>query len=199
MSVMTQRNSTSTVPPDLLTVEEAARVLRIGRTNAYELFRRWLATVGLTGYRRYGSVICCGCHATGSRNWWVVRSRGRSPMTLSSSPPAPVTAIDTRRSARPLVDAAHLPRSHPCRFRPRSRRCQPSQPSSLTTRCSTDRCPPAAGVQSGGGDAAGVDVVRVVGGGNGGVLHPLSDGGAGGGAGCVVGAAGRRARAVPAR
>jgi len=30
--------------PQFLTVEEAAAVLRIGRTSAYELARRWLAT-----------------------------------------------------------------------------------------------------------------------------------------------------------
>jgi Helix-turn-helix domain len=49
VSVMNQRSSTSTVPPDLFTVEEAARVLRIGRTSAYELVRRYLATGGAEG------------------------------------------------------------------------------------------------------------------------------------------------------
>jgi len=37
--------------PALLTVEEAARVLRIGRTAAYELARRDLATGGSEGLR----------------------------------------------------------------------------------------------------------------------------------------------------
>jgi excisionase family DNA binding protein len=35
--------------PRFLTVEEAAAVLRIGRTSAYELARRWLATSGREG------------------------------------------------------------------------------------------------------------------------------------------------------
>lgn len=35
--------------PDFLTIEEAARVLRIGRTAAYELARTWRATSGKQG------------------------------------------------------------------------------------------------------------------------------------------------------
>lgn len=35
--------------PDLLTVEEAARVLRIGRTKAYAMAREWRATGGRSG------------------------------------------------------------------------------------------------------------------------------------------------------
>jgi len=37
------------VPPDFFTVEEAARVLRIGRTAAYELARKWRASDGREG------------------------------------------------------------------------------------------------------------------------------------------------------
>lgn len=35
--------------PDVLTVEEAAGILRIGRNSAYALARRWLATDGREG------------------------------------------------------------------------------------------------------------------------------------------------------
>ena len=35
--------------PDVLTVEEVARILRIGRNSAYALARRWLATDGKEG------------------------------------------------------------------------------------------------------------------------------------------------------
>jgi excisionase family DNA binding protein len=42
--------------PDLLTVEEAAELVRIGRTAAYQLARRYLATDGADGMpvRRIG-------------------------------------------------------------------------------------------------------------------------------------------------
>jgi hypothetical protein len=36
-------------PPDFFTIEEAARVLRIGRTAAYELARTWRQTEGREG------------------------------------------------------------------------------------------------------------------------------------------------------
>jgi excisionase family DNA binding protein len=36
-------------PPDFLTVEEAARVLRIGRTCAYQLAQQWCSTDGREG------------------------------------------------------------------------------------------------------------------------------------------------------
>lgn len=35
--------------PEVLTIDEAARVLRIGRNNAYSLAREWLATGGAKG------------------------------------------------------------------------------------------------------------------------------------------------------
>ena len=35
--------------PDLLTIEEAARVIRVGRTKAYAMAREWRATAGRSG------------------------------------------------------------------------------------------------------------------------------------------------------
>jgi len=35
--------------PDLLTIEEAARVIRVGRTKAYAMVREWRATGGRSG------------------------------------------------------------------------------------------------------------------------------------------------------
>ena len=42
--------------PVVLTIEEAAAVLRIGRTAAYELARQWRATEGRVGL----PVVCFG-------------------------------------------------------------------------------------------------------------------------------------------
>ncbi|MGQ0431527.1 MAG: helix-turn-helix domain-containing protein [Microthrixaceae bacterium] len=45
--------------PDFLTVEEAAAVLRIGRTLAYQLAQEWIATDGKRGIpcRRVGRLL----------------------------------------------------------------------------------------------------------------------------------------------
>lgn len=42
-------HSPMTTPPETLTVEEAAQVLRIGRTTAYALAREWRTTGGCSG------------------------------------------------------------------------------------------------------------------------------------------------------
>ena len=202
MTTQCRKPRTGTAP-DLLTVEEAAWVLRIGRTKAYELVRRWFATDGADGLPavrvghqvrvlRYGLEELIGGPIT-----WPIPIEDPA----SATTPAPITAIDTPRSAR--------------RSRRRSSRSvaadaaaavlgatDANYPTALldTSRYLTDRCPPAADVRSGvwSGrlrDVAGVDSVRVVGGGDGRLLHPVSDGGAGGAAGRVVGPPGRRVRA----
>ncbi|MCU1393490.1 MAG: hypothetical protein JWM34_1918 [Ilumatobacteraceae bacterium] len=52
----TTESNTQTAPPDFLTVEEAGAVLRLGRTTAYRLARKFLATNGADGIPtvRYG-------------------------------------------------------------------------------------------------------------------------------------------------
>ena len=44
-----ERNVSLDDLPDFLTIEEAARILRIGRGQAYELARVWRATGGTEG------------------------------------------------------------------------------------------------------------------------------------------------------
>jgi Helix-turn-helix domain len=110
---MRPTNATSFSPPDLLTVEEAARVLRVGRTNAYELARRYLRSDGAEGIPvlRIGHLLRvprCGLEELvgGPITWPIVTDETR---VVTSNPQ--VTAID-----------AH-PRS------PRRRRAPSAQPS----------------------------------------------------------------------
>jgi hypothetical protein len=51
--------------PDLLTVEEAAEILRIGRTKAYDLARQWRSTNGACGLPvlDFGNVLRVPRHA----------------------------------------------------------------------------------------------------------------------------------------
>jgi len=56
---MTTTTTTDTAPPDFLTVAQTAQVFGIGRSSAYELVRRYLATDGEEGLPaiRLGGVI----------------------------------------------------------------------------------------------------------------------------------------------
>ena len=49
MSTSTKDPASPTFPPDFLTVEEAARIARIGRTTAYDIAREFEATAGASG------------------------------------------------------------------------------------------------------------------------------------------------------
>jgi Helix-turn-helix domain len=59
------RTRTAAKVPDLLTVEEAAAVLRIGRTKAYAMAREWRATGGRSGLpvKDFGNVLRVSRHA----------------------------------------------------------------------------------------------------------------------------------------
>ncbi len=95
--------------PDFLTIEEAAAILRIGRTAAYALAREYLATNGLSGLPvvRFGRLLR------------VPRVKLEAliggPMTwpMNAAPPAPSPISMTRpRSARArqsAVQASTLP------------------------------------------------------------------------------------------
>jgi hypothetical protein len=115
VNVMRPTNATSSSPPDLLTVEEATRVLRIGRTNAYALVRRYLATgvegVPVLWVGHLLRVPRCGLEAlVGGPITWPPPDIEPKPVVPSPS----VTAIETHRSNRPR--------------RPRSHASQPSLP-----------------------------------------------------------------------
>jgi Helix-turn-helix domain len=107
------RRPTTGTAPDLLTVEEAARVLRVARTTAYADVRRWFATGGADGLaavrvRRQLRVPRRALEERiGGPITWPIPDE---PVTATT--PAPVTAIDTRprpsrrrrsRSAQPTL------------------------------------------------------------------------------------------------
>jgi hypothetical protein len=65
LSTRQDRKRTAAKVPDLLTVEEAAAVLRIGRTKAYAMAREWRATGGRSGLpvKDFGNVLRDPLHA----------------------------------------------------------------------------------------------------------------------------------------
>jgi len=49
VSTLQKQQAPSATPPDFLTVDEAARIVRIGRTTAYDIARVYEATSGADG------------------------------------------------------------------------------------------------------------------------------------------------------
>ncbi len=96
-----------TSPPDFLTVEEAAAVLRIGRTSAYREARRYLATNGAEGLCacRFGKQIRIPrCYLEerlgGPITWPIVTDDTPVAPPVASITPASTAKRSTRRAAR---------------------------------------------------------------------------------------------------
>ncbi len=68
-------------PPDLLTIEEAARVLRIGRTKAYAMSQEWRVTNGESGIK-----VCELGGQLRVPKAWLEEQLG-APVLLIPSPP----------------------------------------------------------------------------------------------------------------
>ncbi len=108
--------------PDFLTIEEAARILRIGRTAAYELARTWRATGGQDGL----PVVAFGRLLRVPRT--ALESLSGGPITCPSQPrpplaqPEPLAPVVARRPDPPR--GAHGGRSR----RARVLRDQPKLP-----------------------------------------------------------------------
>ena len=102
-----------TSPPDFLTVEEAAAVLRIGRTSAYRQARKFLATNGAEGLcaDRFGKQIRiprCGLEQRlgGPITWPIFTDESPVASPVASIKPASSANRATRRATRPLVQDA---------------------------------------------------------------------------------------------
>jgi Helix-turn-helix domain len=82
--------------PDFLTVDEAARVARIGRTVAYRLARQYLATAGREGLPvvRFGKQLRVPRPALEAMLGGTLTS---VPRADESAPAVDVIAIDSRR------------------------------------------------------------------------------------------------------
>ena len=97
-----------TSPPDFLTVEEAADVLRIGRTSAYRQARRYLATNGEEGLcaDRFGKQIRIPRFGIEKRlggpiTWPIADHDSTKESPVESITPAPTAKRTPRRATRP--------------------------------------------------------------------------------------------------
>lgn len=94
--------------PAFLTVEEAAAVLRIGRTAAYALTRQWRATGGGEGLPvvRFGRLLRVPVHELERLAAGAIDPPPSEPALEPSTAPAPSErTTETRRPRRKLDDA----------------------------------------------------------------------------------------------
>ena len=106
--MMNKPESHRTGPPDFLTVEEAAAVLRIGRTSAYRQARKFLATNGAEGLcaDRFGKQIRIPrCHLEqrlgGPITWPIFTDETPVASAVASITPTQSAQRANRRATRP--------------------------------------------------------------------------------------------------
>jgi len=89
--------------PALLTVEEAAELLRIGRTKAYAMTREWRTTGGLSGLPvvDFGSVLRVPLAALEARIGGPLGALGRSRVARDLAPEEPSPAEEERPTEGP--------------------------------------------------------------------------------------------------
>lgn len=90
--------------PDLLTIEEAAEILRLGRTKAYALARQWRATGGKAGLPvlDFGNVLRVPRHALEQ----LVGAELHAPAVLRR--------VDPDEQAEPTPASGQRPTRRPC-------------------------------------------------------------------------------------
>jgi hypothetical protein len=117
-------------PPALLTVEEAAAVMRIGRTKAYAMAREWRATRGGSGLPviDFGNTLRVPRHALEQ----VIGAPITDIAALANHPDAEPAASDPPEETaqvRPSAPAGPAPESQASRrSRPRARRSRRTRP-----------------------------------------------------------------------
>ncbi len=117
-------------PPDLLTIEEAARVLRIGRTKAYAMSQEWRVTKGESGIK-----VCELGGQLRVPKAWLEEQLG-APVLFVPPPPdrekrnGPTPKPDALRS-EPSPTAEPTPPAKPIRSRRRGKRT-PANSNQLT-------------------------------------------------------------------
>ena len=99
------KNPNSPAPPDFLTVEEASRIARIGRTTAYEIAREYETTAGASGLPvvRFGKqlrVPRCLLEdwLGGPITWPIFTDESPVASAVASIAPAPSVKRTTRRA-----------------------------------------------------------------------------------------------------
>lgn len=112
--------------PELLTVEEAAAVLRVGRTKAYAMAREWRATNGRSGLPvlDFGSVLRVPLHGLEA----MVGGELHSPPVELPGPSGPAGEPERPEGE---TETASVPRARPPR-RPASRRHPKPDPCQLS-------------------------------------------------------------------
>ena len=102
------RNPESTAPPDFLTLEEAARIARIGRTTAYDIAREFEATAGASGLPvvRFGKQLRIPRYRLeewlgGPITWPILDDDAPVASPSASITSVPSSKRSTRRATRP--------------------------------------------------------------------------------------------------
>ncbi len=109
-------------PPDLLTIEEAARVLRIGRTKAYAMSQEWRVTNGASGIK-----VCELGGQLRVPKAWLEEQLG-APVLFVPSPPGRAKRnghappVPTASATEPAPTPEPAPPAKPTRPRRRGKR-----------------------------------------------------------------------------
>lgn len=108
MSTSTKDPASPAVPPDFLTVEEAARIARIGRTTAYDIAREFEATAGASGLPvvRFGKQLRVPRYRLeswlgGPITWPILADEMPIASPIASITPSPTVKRSSDRASRP--------------------------------------------------------------------------------------------------